>query len=86
MPDKVISADLMARPRITVTVSEEVYEFLSEWAEREERPLANLAAYLLSQAARERQEEEQEKRPPASSTAGAKGTGGKGRGKKGGEG
>jgi hypothetical protein len=48
--------DLMARPRITLTVSEEVYQFLSEWAEREERPLANLAAYLLSKAAKEQQE------------------------------
>jgi hypothetical protein len=78
MPDTVISAELMARPRITVTVSEEVYEFLSEWAEREERPLANLAAYLLSQAARE-QEEEQKSKFPASGNS-AKG---KGRGKKG---
>jgi len=75
MPDAVISAELMARPRITVTVSEEVYEFLSGWAEREERPLANLAAYLLSQAARERQEQEESPTPAA-----------KGRGKKGGEG
>ncbi len=73
MPDTVISAELMARPRITVTVSEEVYEFLSEWAEREERPLANLAAYLLSQAARQRQEQEQQKEPPASGTSGGKG-------------
>jgi hypothetical protein len=53
------SCELMARPRITITVSEDVYQYLSEWAEREERPLANLAAYLLSQAARERQEAEQ---------------------------
>ena len=77
MPDAVISAELMARPRITVTVSEEVYEFLTGWAEREERPLANLAAYLLSQAARERQEQEESPTPAASA---------KGRGKKGGEG
>jgi len=76
MPDAVISAELMARPRITVTVSEEVYEFLSEWAEREERPLANLAAYLLSQAARERQEQEKSPTPAVI---------GKGRGKRGGE-
>ncbi|MEW5861448.1 MAG: hypothetical protein AB1861_29390 [Cyanobacteriota bacterium] len=68
----------MARPRITVTVSEEVYEFLSNWAEREERPLANLAAYLLSQAARERQEQEQ---PNGTSAT----PGGKHRGKAGGE-
>jgi hypothetical protein len=77
MPDAVISAELMARPRITVTVSEEVYEFLTGWAEREERPLANLAAYLLSQAARERQEQEESPTPAASA---------KSRGKKGGEG
>jgi hypothetical protein len=54
------SCESMARPRITITVSEDVYQYLSEWAEREERPLANLAAYLLSQAARERQEAEQQ--------------------------
>lgn len=77
MPETVISAALMARPRITVTVSEEVYEFLSNWAEREERPLANLAAYLLSQAARERQEQEQQQSPAT--------PGGKRRGKAGGE-
>ena len=46
----------MAKPRITVTVSEEIYEFLSDWAEREQRPLANLAAYLLSKAAKEYQD------------------------------
>jgi CopG-like RHH_1 or ribbon-helix-helix domain, RHH_5 len=46
----------MAKPRITVTVSEDVYEFLSEWSEREQRPLANLAAYLLTKAAQEYQE------------------------------
>ncbi|MBW4449136.1 MAG: hypothetical protein KME38_20320 [Spirirestis rafaelensis WJT71-NPBG6] len=50
------SSELMARPRITLTVSEDVYQYLSDWAEREERPLANLAAYLLSQAVKERQE------------------------------
>ncbi len=80
MPDTVISAELMARPRITITVSEEVYEFLSEWAEREERPLANLAAYLLSQAARQRQEQEQQKEPPTSGTSGSKGRGKGGKG------
>ena len=58
MPEADVSSELMARPRITVTVSEDVYEFLSEWAEREERPLANLAAFLLSKAAREYKEHE----------------------------
>lgn len=54
--DRTNSYELMARPRITLTVSEDVYQYLSDWAEREERPLANLAAYLLSQAVKERQQ------------------------------
>ena len=57
------SSKLMGRPRITITVSEDVYSYLSEWAEREERPLANLAAYLLSQAARERQQQDKSPSP-----------------------
>ncbi|MGF1674303.1 MAG: hypothetical protein ACFCUV_11560 [Rivularia sp. (in: cyanobacteria)] len=51
------TSKLMGRPRITVTVSEDVFSYLSEWAEREERPLANLTAYLLSQAVREHQQQ-----------------------------
>jgi hypothetical protein len=35
-------------------------------------PLANLAAYLLNQAARERQEQEQQKEPPPLVLAAAK--------------
>lgn len=66
MPEADVSSELMARPRITVTVSEDVFEFLSEWAEREERPLANLAAFLLSKAAREYKEQElHQKRTPS---------------------
>jgi macrodomain Ter protein organizer (MatP/YcbG family) len=57
MLDTANSSKLMGRPRITITVSEDVYGYLSEWADREERPLANLAAYLLSQAAREHQQQ-----------------------------
>lgn len=49
-------SELMAKPRITVTVSEEIYDFLSDLAEREQRPLANLAAYLLTSAAKEYQQ------------------------------
>ncbi|MBE9116673.1 hypothetical protein IQ249_12250 [Lusitaniella coriacea LEGE 07157] len=51
----------MAKPRITVTVSEEVYAFLSNWAEREQRPIANLAAYLLNTAVKEHQEKQNKK-------------------------
>lgn len=65
------SSELMARPRITVTVSDDVYQYLSEWAEREERPLANLAAYLLSQAVRESQ---QQNDSPAPKSKKGKGT------------
>lgn len=53
--------DLMAtRPRVTVTLSEDVYQILSEWASAEERTLANLLAYIAAKAARERVEEKQE--------------------------
>jgi hypothetical protein len=78
MPYAANDLELMARPRITLTVSEDVYEYLSDWAESEERPLANLAAFLLSQAVREAQQ----KKSPASDTTRTKDTGGKGRGKK----
>lgn len=75
MPEADVSSELMARPRITVTVSEDVYEFLSEWADREERPLANLAAFLLSKAAREYKEHElnhEKTAPLPSNSKGAK--------------
>ena len=60
-------SELMARPRITVTVSEEVYDFLSELAEREQRPLANLAAYLLTNAAKEHQRQKENPSPASDS-------------------
>ena len=60
------TSKLMGRPRITLTVSEDVYKYLSDWAEREERPLANLAAYLLSQAAREHQQQNESSLPDKS--------------------
>lgn len=50
--------DLMAKPRITITVSEEVYQVLVNWAEKEERPLANLVAYIVSKTAKEHQEQQ----------------------------
>jgi predicted DNA-binding ribbon-helix-helix protein len=52
-----LSDDLMTKQRTTVTLSEEVHQILSEWAEEEERSLANLLSYLASKAARERQQE-----------------------------
>ena len=50
--------NLMAKPRITITVSEEVYQVLVNWAEKEERPLANLVAYIVSKTAKEHQEQQ----------------------------
>jgi hypothetical protein len=44
---------LMARPRVAASVPEDVYEFLAEWAEREQRPLSNLVAYVLTTAVRQ---------------------------------
>jgi hypothetical protein len=48
----------MAKPRITITVSQEVYEILVDWAQKEERPLANLVAYIVSKTAKEHQEQQ----------------------------
>ena len=44
------------RPRVTVTLSEDVYQILSEWASQEERTLAKLLSYLAAKAARKRVE------------------------------
>lgn len=55
--------DLMRRPKVSATIPEDVYEFLSEWAEREQRPMSNLVAYVLTTAVRdikERQNEQQD--------------------------
>ncbi|GET36570.1 ribbon-helix-helix domain-containing protein [Microseira wollei] len=45
------------RLRVTVTLTEDVYQVLSEWAEKEDRSLANLLAHLAAKAVRERVEE-----------------------------
>jgi len=57
MPEVDVVSDLMAKPRVTVTLSEEVYKILSEWADKEERPLANLVTYIVSKAAKEYQQQ-----------------------------
>jgi len=48
--------DLMTRLRVTVTLSEEVHKTLAEWADEEERTLANLMAYIAAKAAKEYQQ------------------------------
>jgi hypothetical protein len=57
MPEVNVVSDLMAKPRVTVTLSEEVYKIISDWADKEERPLANLVAYIVSKAAKEYQQQ-----------------------------
>ncbi len=57
MPAVNVVSDLMAKPRVTVTLSEEVYKIISDWADEEERPLANLVAYIVSKAAKEYQQQ-----------------------------
>ncbi|NJM23704.1 MAG: GIY-YIG nuclease family protein, partial [Richelia sp. SM1_7_0] len=44
-------------PRVTVTLSEEVHEELTKWAENEERTVANLLAYIATKAVKEHQED-----------------------------
>jgi hypothetical protein len=48
------SADSMTK-RMTISVDDDVYEALEEWANEEVRTVANLAAALVTLAARERQ-------------------------------
>jgi CopG-like RHH_1 or ribbon-helix-helix domain, RHH_5 len=45
------------RQRVNVTLPEDVHRILSEWAESEDRTLANLLAHLASKAARDRQDQ-----------------------------
>jgi hypothetical protein len=63
MPEVDVVIDLMAKPRVTITLSEEVHQILAEWADQEERPLANLVVYIVSKAAKEYQ---QQKETPSS--------------------
>ncbi|HIK14595.1 MAG TPA: hypothetical protein IGS53_04790 [Leptolyngbyaceae cyanobacterium M33_DOE_097] len=43
--------------RMTISVDDDVYEILQEWADTEVRTVANLAAALVTKAARERKSE-----------------------------
>ncbi len=52
---------LMARPRVAASVPEDVYEFLAEWAEREQRPLSNLVAYVLTTAVRQMMQQSEQR-------------------------
>lgn len=48
------TANDMAK-RMTITVDDDVYEILERWADEEVRTVANLAAALVTMAARDKQ-------------------------------
>ena len=50
-----------SRMRVTVTLPEDVHQSLSEWAEEEDRTLANLLSHVAAKAVRERQELKKDK-------------------------
>ena len=49
-----------SRMRVTVTLPEDVHQALSEWAEEEDRTLANLLSHVAAKAVRDRQEQKKE--------------------------
>lgn len=60
--------DLMRKPKVTAVVPDDVYEFLSEWAERDHRSMSNLVAFVLTTYVRDmksKQEKEQQKDTPS---------------------
>ena len=48
-----VSMDLGMTKRMTISVDDDVYETLEGWADSEVRTVANLAAALVTKAARE---------------------------------
>ena len=50
-----------SRMRVTVTLLEDVHQALSEWAEEEDRTLANLLSHVAAKAVKERQEIKKDK-------------------------
>jgi predicted transcriptional regulator len=45
---------------VTVTLPEDVHQALSEWAEEEDRTLANLLSHVAAKAVRDRQEQKKD--------------------------
>lgn len=46
--------------RMTITIDDDVYEVLEEWADEEVRTVANLASAIVTLKARERRDEKEE--------------------------
>lgn len=55
----------VARPRVTVYFSEEIYQYLVERADRELRTVANLVEYIVVQSVQQQQSEQQNARREA---------------------
>lgn len=53
-----LSTLLMRKPKITATIPEDVYQFLSEWADRDQRSLANVVAFVLTTTVRKMRDEQ----------------------------
>ena len=47
--------------RVTVTLPEDLHQALSEWAQEEDRTLANLLSHVAAKAVRDRQDEKKDK-------------------------
>ncbi len=78
------NAEKLVSKRVFVTLPDLAYDQLERWADSQGRPVANLAAFLLETALNEA--EEAGKIPPRKdSPTSDTNSGGKGRGKKGGE-
>ena len=50
------------RPRVTITLDEEIYKELTSIAEEQERTLANLAAYIVTKAIKDKNKENQKQK------------------------
>jgi hypothetical protein len=58
----------MRKPKLTAVVPDDVYEFLKEWADRDQRSLSSLVAFVLTTTVRDmksKQENEQQKDSPS---------------------
>ena len=62
MNNKAINLTEVSRPRVTVSFNEDVYEYLSQRAEKEVRTIANLIEFIVIQA-KEKDETENKNNP-----------------------
>ncbi|MCC3456674.1 MAG: hypothetical protein JGK24_25585 [Microcoleus sp. PH2017_29_MFU_D_A] len=51
--------------RLATYLADGIYDILEEWASQERRSISSLAAFVLEQAARERQKEMKQQPPPS---------------------